>query len=569
MDRVFKDDISIVLAGEAGQGIQSIESFLTRFLKRSRVHVFSTSEFMSRIRGGVNSTQIRISSKKKPAPLDRIDILIALNSDSVSHLGRRVTRKTVVIGERDIVSFEGLLDVPFKKMALESGGELFANSVAAGLVCGFIRTDKKALAAAIAESFSGKSQEIQDKNKVAALKGYDHAVQKLGGIRIDIARDEKIGCEMTMNGSDAVAFGALAGGCDYVCAYPMSPSTGVLVNMAKYSAVKDIDLVVEQVEDEVGVVNMAQGAWYAGARALVTTSGGGFALMSEGISLAGMIESPLVVHLAQRPGPATGLPTRTEQGDLNLALYAGHGDFPRVIYTPGTLEEAFQLTQKAFHMADRYQSPVFVLTDQYLVDSSYSVPCLSTEDMTIEKEFVKTGRDYKRYQLAKNGLSPRGVPGFGEGLVKVDSDEHDESGYITEDPDLRVKMVDKRLSKIKLIKKETVKPTLTGPKKFSNLLVGWGSTFHIIKEAMENIGDKKTAFMHFSQVYPLHEKAGDILKSARRVILVENNAAGQFGELLKKEFGVEIGHKILKYSGSQFTVEELTKKISAILKKKG
>ena len=230
--------------------------------------------------------------------------------------------------------------------------------------------------------------------------------------------------ELLLSGSDAISLGALAGGCDYVCGYPMSPSTSVLEKMAAYA--KKFDIIVEQVEDEIGVVNMALGAWYAGARALVTTSGGGFALMCEGISLGGMIESPLVLHLAQRPGPATGLPTRTEQGDLDMVLYAGHGDFPRIILAPGTLADGFTLTQKAFNLSAKYQVPVFILTDQFFVDSRYNTPVFDTGDLKVEKHIVKTDKDYKRFSLTKNGISPRGIPGYGSGNVCADSDEHDE-----------------------------------------------------------------------------------------------------------------------------------------------
>ncbi len=219
--------------------------------------------------------------------------------------------------------------------------------------------------------------------------------------------------DLLLSGSEAIALGALAGGCDYVCGYPMSPSTGVLERMAALS--RTFDIVVEQVEDEIGVVNMALGAWYAGARALVTTSGGGFALMGEGISLCGMIESPLVLHLAQRPGPATGLPTRTEQGDLDLVLHAGHGDFPRVILAPGTLAEGFALTQKAFSLADRCQVPVFILTDQFFVDSRCNTPAFAAAGPPPEKHVVKTDPGYRRFALTADGISPRGIPGYGCG----------------------------------------------------------------------------------------------------------------------------------------------------------
>ena len=277
------------------------------------------------------------------------------------------------------------------------------------------------------EYFSDKDEKIQAKNAEAITKGHELG-KNLSEIDITIAESKAVKTHLLMNGTEAVALGALAGGCNYICGYPMSPATGVLQNMAAYS--KNFDIIAEQVEDEVGVINMALGAWYAGARAMITTSGGGFALMGEGLSLCGMMESPLVIHLAQRPGPATGLATRTEQGDLNLALYAGHGDFPRIILAPGTLEEGFTLTQKAFNLAEKYQVPVFVLTDQYYVNTKYNTCLFDTTDLKVEKHIVETKQDYKRFALTENGISPRGIPGYGSGYVCASGNEHYESGQI-------------------------------------------------------------------------------------------------------------------------------------------
>ncbi|MBN2269433.1 MAG: hypothetical protein JXN61_02400, partial [Sedimentisphaerales bacterium] len=327
----------------------------------------------------------------------------------------------------------------------------------------------------------------------------------------------------------------------------------------------DFGIVVEQAEDEIAAINMALGAWYAGARAMVTTSGGGFALMAEGLSLAGMIESPLVAHLAQRPGPATGLPTRTEQGDLELAIYAGHGEFPRAVFAPGTFEEAFHLTQNAFTLADRHQSPVIILTDQYLMDSYYNVPAFNLSGLGVESHIVKTETGYKRYELTDNGVSPRGVPGYGDGLVVVDSDEHDECGHITEDLLLRVKMVEKRLKKLDAMTDEAVRPTLTGPEDYKNLVVCWGSTRNIVSEALAELHRGDTSLLHFSQVHPLHPSTGDLLGRADKLILIEGNATGQFGKLIKLATGIDIESRMLKYNGLSFTVEEIVEDLRGFL----
>jgi 2-oxoglutarate ferredoxin oxidoreductase subunit alpha len=344
----------------------------------------------------------------------------------------------------------------------------------------------------------------------------------------------------------------------------MSPSTAVLTFLAKNG--RDFGIIAEQAEDEIAAMNMAIGAWYSGARAMVTTSGGGFALMVEGLSLAGMLESPMVIHLAQRPGPATGLPTRSEQADLELALYAGHGEFPRILFAPGTLEQAFYLTARAFNLADKYQVPVFILTDQYFIDTYYNTTGFDLSDVKIEKHFVKTAENYKRYELTKNGISPRGIPGFGQGLVCVDSDEHDIEGHITEDLQLRTKMVDKRLRKLESAKKDIVPPQLYPKRKYRNLVVCWGSTYNIVKEAIGLLDRDDTSLLHYSQVYPLHPKTADYLSKARKIISIENNATAQFAKLIKLHTGIDIKNRILKYSGLSFAVEEVAEKLRKVLR---
>jgi len=347
----------------------------------------------------------------------------------------------------------------------------------------------------------------------------------------------------------------------------MSPSTGVLTFLAQHA--REFDVVVEQAEDEIAAINMGLGAWYAGARALVGTSGGGFALMVEGVSLAGMLETPIVVHLAQRPGPATGLPTRTEQGDLELALYAGHGPFPRLILAPGSIEDAFHLTARAFDQADKHQVPAFVLTDQYLMDSYYNFPGLDLKGLKVEDHIVRTGKGYKRYALTPSGVSPRGIPGNGEGLVMVDSDEHDEEGHITEDLALRTRMVDKRMRKAAGILADCIPPELIGSSDYETLLVSWGSTYHAVREALDRLGDPKVAALHFTQVWPIHPDTAGHLERAKRTIAIEGNATGQFARLLRLELGHEVDHRILKYSGLGFSVEDVARGVRAILDGKG
>ncbi len=563
--------VSIVLCGQAGQGIQTVERLLTRLLKLSGYNVFAAKEFMSRIRGGINSTEIRVSSGSVRAPVERIDILIALSKGAIRHVETRICPGTIILAEQEVIGEDfdrakyNLVDVPFTKTASDIGNKIYSNIVAVGTVAGLFRIDLQTVSDFVKQYFSAKSEDIVRNNLTAAKAGFQFAenLQDFSEIEFNIDKAVDIEQHILLSGAEAVALGAIAGGCNFISAYPMSPSTGVLVFLAQHA--EEFGIIAEQAEDEIAAINMAIGAWYAGARAMVTTSGGGFALMTEGLSLAGMLESPMVIHLAQRPGPATGLPTRTEQGDLELALYAGHGEFPRIIFAPGTLEDCFGLTQKAFNLADKYQVPVFILTDQYLVDSYYNTSGFELSDIKVENYIVKTSKDYERYVLTENGISPRGIPGLGEGLVAVDSDEHDQAGHITEDLDLRTRMVDKRLGRLELLKDEIIPPELAGPENYKNLVVCWGSTYSIVDEAVKNLNRDDVAFLHFKQIYPLPNETADYLQKAHKVIIVENNATSQFAKLIKLHTGIDIEGKILKYNGLSFYVEELTQKLNTLL----
>ncbi len=567
----MRKDISIVLCGQAGQGIQTVEYLLTRIFKLAGYNVFATKEYMSRIRGGINSTEIRVSSGPVCACVNRIDILIPLNRGAVGHVEKRISPQTIILAEKEILaedfdqSRHKFIDVPFTKKASEIGNKIYSNVVAVGTITGLFGIELQTVSKYVKKFFSSKTDDIIQKNLAALKEGFNLGVGLADSskIKFDIHEDTDIKDQILVNGAEAVALGAIAGGCNFISSYPMSPSTAVLVFLAQQA--KDFGIIAEQAEDEIAAINMAIGAWYAGARAMVTTSGGGFALMTEGLSLAGILESPIVIHLAQRPGPATGLPTRTEQADLELALYAGHGEFPRIILAPGKLQDAFCLTRKAFNLAEKYQIPVFILTDQYFVDSYYNIACPDLSDISIEKHVIKTDADYKRYKLTDDGISPRGIPGHGKGLIAVDSDEHDEAGHITEDLGLRVKMVDKRLKKLELLKNDTIPPELVGPEDYKNLIVCWGSTYNVVKEAVKNLGKDDTAFLHFKQVYPLPGQTSDYLKKAGRIIIVENNATSQFAKLIKLHTGIEIKDRILKYDSLSFYVEELTEKLNDLL----
>jgi len=563
---IKNDDISVVIAGEAGQGVETASDIMVKVFKMAGYNVFSCKEYMSRVRGGVNSSTIRISSGTISSYVDKMDFLVMLSPNLTGHLEKRITDETFILYDEAFknpsLDKYKTFAMPLSSEAAKSGGKIFSNVISAGIIFGIFDIAMNLIEEFIRKSFSDKTEDIILKNIQAVHSGYELGRKFINNncLSVNIQQDELVADKILASLNEAITLGCIAGGCDFIASYPMSPSTAVLTYLAQKS--DEFNIIVEQAEDEIAAINMGLGAWYVGSRAMVSTSGGGFALMIEGISLSGMIESPMVIHLAQRPGPATGLPTRTEQGDLNLALYSGHGEFPRIILTPGTPEDAFCLAQNAFNLADKFQVPVFILTDQYGLESYSLCKPFDVNKTEIQDFIVKTNQDYQRYKLTDDGLSPRGIPAYGEGLVKLDSDEHDEDSHITEDLDLRIKMVDKRLKKLELIKKEIYEPELFGHENYKTLLIGWGSTCDCIKEALCHLNNPDIAFLYFKQVYPLSEKALSYLERAKNTVCIENNATGQFANLIRQETGFNIHYKLLKYNGLPFSVEELVSKIS-------
>ena len=563
-DFKFTKEINLLVVGEAGQGLETIQQVLTHLLALEGYNVYTTKEYMSRVRGGSNSVQIRISNKKVRAPQNKTDIFIPLDEKALEHAKKKITKKTIILGDKKYAKeHENTLDVPFEDIAKNVGGhKIYANTLSIAVLLGIFRGNLETLKGYIYERFEKKGDAIINKNYSVAEEGYKIGKEIANkNLHININKEQKKNILLT--GADAISMGAIAGGCNFVSSYPMSPSTSVLSFMAGH--MHEFKMVVEQVEDEISAINMALGASYAGARAMITTSGGGLALMSEGVSLCGMIETPLVLHIAQRPGPATGLPTRTAQEDLNLALNSGHGEFPRMIYSPGTLEDGFYLMQRAFNMAEKYQIPIFLLSDQYYVDTYYTTDIFNTDDVEVLKTIIKTNENYNRYEITTDGISPRGIPGNGEGLVCADSDEHDETGHITESHEVRIRMHEKRLKKQETMMQDVLKPRIIGDEhNYNYAIVCYGSTLNPVKEAVEKIRKEeniKITIFHYTQLYPLHPLTEHYLMHAKKTMIVEGNATAQFSKLIASETGFKITEKILKYDGLQFSVEELKDEI--------
>lgn len=554
-----QSSISILIGGAAGSGIDTLEKILSDAFRRSGYYLFSTKEYMSRVRGGSNTVLIRISDAPVEAPCLEVDLFIAIDAPVLEHARWRCSEKTVVVA--DGISegeAKNVTVLPMKAEAQKLGNVRYANTYAAGAVFGLLGIDLQPLLESVSEHFKGDS-----KNE-AALQAGREAGAALEGAGLPVLPETHPGETAKlhlMDGTTASGFGFLGGGCNFVASYPMSPSTGVLNFMASMS--KEFTVAVEQSEDEIASLHMVLGAWYAGARAMTTTSGGGFALMGEALSLAGMSETPAVIYLAQRPGPATGLPTRCEQGDLNMALHSGHGPFPRLILAPGSLRECIELGYLAFELADRYQLPVIVLSDQYLADSMTMVDDVDFSAFEQRRYIVPTDEIYHRYSETETGVSPRGVPGFGDGLVCADGHEHDGRGQITEDPSLRIKMVSKRGRKEAGLMAEALAPERYG--EGSIAVIGWGSTRGAIAEALRRVDDPRLMQVHFSWIHPLNPEQLEFLKEYTHRIVIENNADGAFAERLQHH-GISAESSVLQFNGFAFFADELAETISKRVK---
>ena len=558
--KTYSHDITLVLGGAAGQGIQTVEALLMTALKKAGFRAFSTKEYMSRIRGGSNSTEIRITNNPRAAYRHSIDFLFAMDKAVIPHLQNRITKDTLIFGDTSKIGSSNMpiIDIPFTRFSQELGNPMYVSTLAVGVALGLLGVSKDGFVEYLQKRFAKKGEDIVAKNIEAAEKGYIYGshIAFDHGFEVYLVADKEVPTELLMSGNDALALGALAAGCNYVSSYPMSPGTGLLTYLSHHAS--NFGVVVDQAEDEIAAINHVLGAWYAGARGLVTTSGGGFALMCEGVSLSAMIETPIVIHIGMRPGPATGLPTRTEQGDLDLALYSGHGEFPRAIYAPGNAEEAFHVMQEAFRVADLSQGPVFVLTDQYLLDSMRSFNKELLKIQAVKQNIVRSNADYRRYEITENGLSPRAIPGHGDGLVALDSDEHDEEGRITESYEVRQVMQDKRMKKKEILLTHALAPTIFGDIQVADtVVVTWGSNRGVLEEGLEKTGRKSLAGLHFSQVYPLSLDARELLKN-KRIVVMENNATGQFARVLKNEYNLTSVENILQYNGNPFSIEDVT-----------
>ncbi len=547
-------DITVKIGGEAGQGIQTVGTLMAQVCHKAGLHVMAINDFESRIRGGHSFFQIRISDKPVWAPHHRINLLVALDRRTFDLHCDQLVSDGIVLMAKTAGEEENVLSIPFETLADKAGGKITSNTVAAGASLAILGAPFEIFKSVLSEQF-GKKSDVLKMNLSAAELGYRSVkgVSLNSGFLWDFA-DPK---GRLIDGSRSIALGALAADCRIAAFYPMSPATGVMANMNSFS--RDFPVVVEQVEDEIAAINMIIGASFAGVRSMTSTSGGGFCLMTEGLGLAGITETPIVVVNAQRPGPATGLPTRTSQGDLQFVIRAAQDEFPRFVFAPASPAEAYETTARAFRLAEKYQVPAIILVDQFFCDSLYTddgpfpVPETIERFVVGDKDMANAG-DYKRYEVTPSGISPRALPCKGEALVVVSGNEHLEDGHISEDKLNRAAMADKRNAKVAGMLGE-----MTPPRIFHGnseiLLVGWGSTEGVIQEAVAMLQNEgvDAGSIHFNDLWPFPAKATlTLLDQGKKFFVVEQNRTGQLGQLIRQETGLSHAGAILKYDGRPF-----------------
>ncbi|MCK4319182.1 2-oxoacid:acceptor oxidoreductase subunit alpha [Candidatus Micrarchaeota archaeon] len=571
------------IGGEAGFGIMGSGLMFSKIFTRSGYYAHSYSEYASLIRGGHNVSQVRISDKKRDCPEKHCDLLVAMDKFSIQAHMHTISKNGGIIydgKEMDISDIKirediNTYNVPLLEITNKFKGKiLMRNTVAIGATLALLDYPLEYLENILKETFGRKGEEIVNMNLDVAKGGYDYIKENYDTSKYPFSLSPKEGeSKIVFTGNEAIGAGAIKAGLKFYCAYPMTPASSVL----HYIASKEYDhnIVVKHTEDEIAAINMVIGASYAGVRAMTATSGGGFALMTEAIGLAALSETPIVIALAQRTGPSTGMPTWTEQADLRFAIHASQGDFLRVVLAPGDVADAYNLIQKAFNLADKYQIPVIIMTDKFLSESAASVMEEELKSLPIERgkfitkdmESLSQGEKFKRYELIEDGVSPRPIPGVLGGEHVGTSYEHFENSFSTENFEMRVKQADKRAGKIRKLVEDLEPPMLHGPEDAELTLVCWGSHKPIVFEAVDRLNAEgvKVNALHFSYIHPIHPKTKEILSKCSKLVIVENNSTAQFGGYLKEHADARFNGSILRYDGRPLFPEEVYEHAKNIL----
>ena len=598
-----------MIGGPQGSGINSVAENFAKACIRGGLHIFANIEYHSNIKGEHSYYRLRVESKAPRSYVDWVDLLVALDRETIfgdmnkphpTHRGHRheVSPGGGIIYDRSLnltpESFGRddikLFPIPYMDLlvdALKEFGkdkelskyQVMVNTIALGASLGLADYDFDLATEAIREGFTGRKAALGDLNVSAAKHGFDYAKKSFGpdDFPTKLRKQPLTGKRMMIRGVQAVAIAKLKAGCGFQTYYPITPATDESEYLESHQ--KDYNMIVVQAEDEISAINMATGAAHAGLRSSTSTSGPGFSLMAEGLGWAGITEAPgPVVVLYQRAGPATGLPTRTEQADLRFALHAAHGEFPRIIIAPGDVIESYYDTFDSFNYAEHYQVPVILLTDKFLASTYQDILPFNGDGMKVDRGDIlresdlATNSDYRRYKWNELGISPRAIPGQKGGIFWTTGDEHDEYGHITEAPDIRVKMMKKRMRKIELagqVIPDSKKASLHGPKSAQITVVGWGSSKGAILDGMEDLKSDgiEANFLQVRYVNPFPTSfVQQVLSSARRKIAIENNYSAQMAGLIRERTGIGMDNTIVKYDGRPFSQNEVYEGVKDIIK---
>ena len=578
-------EFTVGIGGAAGDGLDKSGDTLAKGVSRLGLYVYAYNSYQSIIRGGHIWLRVRIGEEKVCSHGDHLNLLIALNQDSVERHAREVEPGGAVLYNSDRFSCDNsllrdgvvALPLPVKEITKAFGRlePIMQNTVALGALMFLAQFDFESTAGVLGDTFKHKGQAVVDQNVKILKAGFDYAREHFVPLVTEPWKFSRIRRPFA-TGNELFALGAVAAGCKFYSAYPMTPASSILHWMASHG--EKCGVVVKQCEDELAVVNMAIGAGHAGVRAMCATSGGGFALMTEAIGMAGMIEAPVVVVEVQRGGPSTGIPTKTEQGDLNQVFGASQGDFPRVIIAPTDTADCFWTSVEAFNLAERYQLPVLIISDLLVSEHPETIEADALRhDVSIERgelvtEWPKENGPFKRFANTPSGISPRALPGTENTEYVAATDEHDEYGILISDmftsPPVRRKMIERRMKKMEAVLAELKPPELEGPADAPVTLVGWGSSRGVIREARELLAAEgiRANQLQFKYLHPFPAaEVRALLKNAKMLIGVEGNFTGQFARFLRAETGISVHASVLKYDGEPFEPKIIADEVKRIL----
>ena len=574
-------EVTFKIAGEAGQGLNVSALNLAKTFTRKGFHAFLLTENPNSIKLEHTWCSLRVGTRPVTSQAGQIDVLVALSYAALLRRQAEVTDGGFIICDENTVNSDddkqrpgiNYLVVPLSGMAKElKAPDLMRNTIALGAFLALIDHNPDGLKEILRGIFIRKGEAVVSQNVAALDAGFDFVRKNYGNFIRKRLPEENGPARLFLNGNEAVSLGAIKAGCKLLAAYPMTPASPILHYIA--SKEREYNIVVKHTEDEIAAMNMALGANFAGVRAMTCTSGGGFALMVEALGMSGQSETPVVIVVGQRPGPSTGQPSHTGQGELKFLLSASQGEFPRIVIAPGDAAEAFRETFNAFNLAERFQVPVLILTDKYLGESYTDWPGLKHDGLKVDRGKLLTETqlsseaEYLRYRFTADGISPRAVPSQKNGLHVATSYEHDESGWYQEDPAGVKKMHDKRFAKTPFILKEMRPPEIYGPEEAEITLLAWGSTKGPALEALAQLADAgiRANLIHLTYLWPLPaEEVTGMIKKARKTMMIEGNYTGQMAQVIRQETGLKIDFVFSKYDGQPFSPSEISRKVKEII----